>query len=403
MIITFALIKERKTPPDKRVVLTPEQCRIFKEKYPNTKLIVESSDIRVFKDEEYRQAGVEVLDDVSHADVFLGVKEVPVEALIPYKTFFFFSHTIKEQPYNRELLQAVLKNKIELIDHETLVKSNNIRLVGFGRYAGIVGAYNGIRMYGLKEKLFDIPKVEDLHDYDEVKRVLDEVKLPPMKIVLTGLGKVGRGAKEILDHLKIRKVGIIEFLKEEFNEPVYCNIEPIDYVARKDGSLKDKLEYYGNPDLYKSDFFRFAEVSDMFIAGHFYAEGSPYLLTKEELANPKNKIKYIADISCDIDGPIASTIRPSTITEPFYGYLPGEHKEVNFNNPDAIAVMAVDNLPCELPRDASHGFGEMFLEKIMPSFFNGDQSEVLLRGRITNKDGELMPRFQYLTDYVNGK
>lgn len=399
---TFALITERKNPPDKRVVLTPELCKEFKKRYPQAKLLIEKSDVRVFTDQEYIDAGFEVVEDISQADVFLGVKEVPVEALIPEKTYLFFSHTIKEQPYNRKLLQAILKNKIELIDHETLIKSNDVRLVGFGRYAGIVGAYNGIRMFGKKEGLFSMPKVEALRDLEAVKTALDKVKLPALKIVLTGRGKVGKGAKEVLDYLKIREVTIPEFLKESFDEPVYCNLDSIDYVKRIDGTKKEKQELYATPELFKSDFFRFAEIADMFIAGHFYAEGAPKLLAMEDLKNPKLKIRYIADISCDIGGPISSTIRPSTIEDPFYGYLVSEEKEVAYDHPQAIAVMAVDNLPCELPRDASKGFGEKFLDLIIPSFFNKDKSEILKRGRITTKEGQLTNRFSYLNDYVEG-
>lgn len=399
---TFALITERKNPPDKRVVLTPSLCKEFKERYPDAKLIIEKSDVRVFTDQEYIDAGFEVVDDVSHADILLGVKEVPIEALIPNKTYLFFSHTIKEQPYNQKLLQAVLRNKIELIDHETLIKSNDVRLVGFGRYAGIVGAYNGIRMFGKKEALFSLPKVESLRDLDTVKIALDKVNLPAIKIVLTGMGKVGKGAKEVLDHLKIREVTIPEFLNVTYNEPVYCNLEPIDYVKRIDGTKKEKQDLYTKPELFKSDFFRFAKVADMFIAGHFYAEGAPKLLSIENLKDPNFMIRYIADVSCDIDGPISSTIRPSTIADPFYGYLVNESKEVAYDHPQAIAVMAVDNLPCELPRDASEGFGEKFLKLVIPSFFNKDKSEVLKRARITTKDGSLTNRFTYLSDYAKG-
>lgn len=399
---TFALITERKNPPDKRVVLTPDLCKKFKERYPDARLIIEKSEVRVFTDQEYREAGFEVVDDVSDADVMLGVKEVPIEALIPNKTYLFFSHTIKEQPYNRGLLQAVLKNKIELIDHETLVKSNGVRLVGYGRYAGIVGAYNGIRMFGKKENLFMLPKVESVRDLDAVHLALEKVKLPAIKIVLTGLGKVGKGAKEILDQLNIKQVTIPEFLNKEYDEAVYCNIEPIDYVKRKDGTKKEKLHFYAHPEWYKNDFLRFAKVADFFIAGHFYGEGAPKLLSKDDLRNPEMKIRYIADVSCDINGPIASTTRPSTIADPFYGYLVKEEKEVAYDHPDAIAVMAVDNLPCELPRNASEGFGKNFLNLILPSFFNKDKSDVLKRATITTKKGKLTKRFSYLENYVKG-
>src|SRR5690554_3057553 len=206
MPITFAIIKERKTPPDRRVVLSPEKCQQVIKKFPDAKIIVEASDVRIFPDNAYRNAGFEVVQDISKADVMLGVKEVPVDALIPNKKYFFFSHTIKKQPYNRKLLKAILAKNIELFDHETIVNQDNHRLIGFGYYAGLVGAYNGFRALGLRDKLFNLPKVETLHDLEEVKAELDKISLPNIKIVLSGNGKVTKGAKEIIDHLRVSDI-----------------------------------------------------------------------------------------------------------------------------------------------------------------------------------------------------
>ncbi len=403
MSIHFALIKERKTPPDRRVVFSPQACQEVIKKYPEATIKVESSNIRFFKDEDYKNAGFEVIDHVSDCDVLLGVKEVPIEALIPRKKYFFFSHTIKKQPYNRKLLQAILDKKIELFDHETIVNSNGHRLIGFGRYAGLVGAYNAFRALGLRDKLFELPKVEHLHDLNEVKAALDKISLPPIKILLSGKGKVAKGAKEILDHLNIEQVAINDYLENKFNKPVYCMIDVQHYNRRKDGKPFDRKEFYTNPSGYVSDFMRFVTVTDLFIAGHFYGDGAPYLFTREDARHPDFKINLVADISCDIDGPVASTIRPSTIENPFYGYDPKTEKEVVFNTPGVITVMAVDNLPCELPKDASEGFGEMFLKHVIPAFFNGDKDGVLQRARVTTETGELTQRFKYLQDYVDGK
>lgn len=401
MAVTFALIKERKSPPDRRVVFSPETCREVLRRFPNVNIIVESSDIRIFPDEEYRKAGIEVLDDISHADVMLGVKEVPVENLIPKKQYFFFSHTIKEQPYNRDLLQTILRKKIELIDHETIVNKRNRRLVGFGYYAGVVGAYNGFRMFGFRDNLFSLPKMEMLPDLKTAKKELNKISLPKMKIILSGTGKVTQGAKEILDHLKVTQVSVEDYLTKEFDSAVYCMIGVEDYNRRMDGTEFDKADFYANPEKYESNFMRFAKVSDMFISGHFYGAGAPYLFTREDARHPDFKINLVADVSCDIDGPVACTIRPSTIADPFYGYDPQTEKEVAYNTPGAIAVMAVDNLPCELPRDASEGFGQMFMEHVLPAFFIDDRDEILSRGRITDSKGLLTDKFHYLSDYVN--
>ena len=402
MKIKFALIKERKTPPDRRVVFSPEELKTAVKKFPEAVFKVESSDIRIFADEEYKKADFEVGQEVSDCDVMLGVKEVPVPHLIPDKKYFFFSHTIKKQPYNRDLLREVLRKNIELYDHEVIINKKGGRLIGFGRYAGLVGAYNGFRGIGLKNDIFELPKAEGLPDLNAMLAELDKISIPPMKIVLTGKGKVAGGAKEILEHLQIQKVNVTEFLNKDFDIPVYCQIDVMDYNKRKDGGTGTNREFYNQPEKYESDFLRFAHAADFFIAGHFYGQGAPVFFTAEDAKSPNFRIKYIADISCDINGPVASTIRPSTIAEPFYGYEAKEEREVDFREPGAILVMAVDNLPCELPRDASEGFGEMFLKHVLPAFFNGDRDGILERARMT-KNGKLTPRYEYLKDYVKGE
>ncbi|MEO8516117.1 MAG: NAD(P)-dependent oxidoreductase [Flavobacterium sp.] len=398
----FGIIKERKNPPDRRVVFTPDELVKLKEQFPQAEIKIESSDIRVFTDEQYSDLGFEVTNDVSDCDVLIGVKEVPVDALIPNKKYFFFSHTIKKQPYNRKLLVACLEKNIRLIDHETIVDANNKRLIGFGRYAGIVGAYNGIRAFGMKYELFNLVKAETLADKNALVERLRRPVLPPIKIVLTGHGKVGLGAKEMLDAMKIKEVSIEDYLKKNYDIPVYTHIDLEDYNKRIDGKPFDKKDFYANPQEYTSNFERFTKVSDIFMAGHFYGNGAPVILTREMLKAADNKIKVVADISCDVDGPIACTLRASTIAEPLFGYLPSEHKEVDYMHPGAIVVMSVDNLPCELPKDASEGFGDMFLEHVIPAFYNNDKDGILERGKIT-EEGKLTPRFSYLQDYVDGK
>lgn len=398
----FGIIRERKNPPDRRVVLSPEACQNVLSKFSKAEILVESSPIRVFADREYADQGLQVVKDMEACEVLLGVKEVPIEALIPHKKYFFFSHTIKKQPYNRELLRAILDKNIELYDHEAITNAKGGRLVAFGRYAGIVGAYNGFRAYGLKYNLYQLPKAESLLDQQALIAELKKIELPNIKILLTGKGRVGNGAKEMLNAMELRQVAPNEYLNGTFNEPVYCQIDVSQYVKRKDGNKGNKADFFENPEDYKSDFFRFAQVTDFYIAGHFYGDGAPYLYTREDAKQPGFKIKVVADISCDIDGPVASTIRPSTIAEPIYGYDPESETETDFMAEDAIAVMAVDNLPCELPRDASVGFGEAFSTYVIPSFFNDDKDGVLERARMT-QDGKLTPRYGYLQDYVDGK
>jgi alanine dehydrogenase len=358
--------------------------------------------MRIFSDDAYRKQGIEVTENMTDCDVLLGVKEVPIEALIPNKKYFFFSHTIKKQPYNRRLIQAILHKNIELYDHETIVKENGMRLIGFGRYAGIVGTYNGFRAIGLKNNSFNLPKAASLAGQQELISELNKIRLPNMKILLTGNGKVAYGAKEMLDGMKILQVSVEQYLHNSFEEPVYCLADVLDYNKHKDHQVLDNFDFYNHPEKYESDFMRFATVTDFFIAGHFYGNGAPYIFTREDAKSQKFKIQFVADISCDVNGPIASTLRASTIAAPLYGYNPATESEVDYKDKEAIVVMAVDNLPCELPKDASEGFGELFLNYVVPAFFNNDKDGILQRAKMTEK-GRLTKRFSYLQDYVDGK
>ena len=398
----MGLIREGKLPPDERVALTPVQCREFMERWPDVALVVQESEVRRIPAEEYTQAGVSVVADVSDCDVLIGVKEVNIEDLIAGKTYLFFSHTYKKQPYNAALLAAILEKKVSLIDYEMLKKPDGNRIIGFGRWAGIVGAYNGLRAWGLREKTFTLPRAIDGKDQDEMVSKAKAEKLPKgLKIVLTGHGRVGRGAAELLDAIGIRKVDQEAFLSEEFSDgPVYTHLGLSDYNARKDGGAFDREAFIDDPAHFKSAFLPYACAADIFIAGHYYAQGSPYIISRADLKHPQMTLKVVADISCDIDGPVACTLRPSTVASPVYGYDLVTETECAFNDEGAITVMAIDNLPCELPRDASKGFGRGMLDHVIPLLIEGDKDGVLAGARETGLDGELCEKYQYLEEYV---
>ena len=397
----FGIIRERKTPPDHRVVLSPKACQIVLETYPEAQITVESSPIRVFSDQEYIEAGITVSDSVANCEVLLGVKEVPIKDLIPNKKYFFFSHTIKKQPHNRALLQAILEKNIELYDHEVITDAKGIRLVAFGRYAGNVGAYNGFRAYGLKHETFQLPKAHTLKDRADLVKSLQDLVLPPIKILVTGTGRVGSGVREMLEGMNLREVGVSEYLNEVFDEAVFCQIDVLDYNKRKDGASKEMQDFFDHPEEYEANFIRFATVTDLYLAAHFHAPTAPRFFTHKDTQQENFNISVIADISCDIDGPVPTTLKASTIEDPIYGYDPSSGQETDFKKEGAIAVMAVDNLPAELPRDASRGFGFTFVEAVIPSFFDGDAKGILQRARMT-QDGELTERYRYLEDYVRG-
>ena len=400
----IGIIREGKTPPDKRVPLTPKQCIEVVEKFPGTEVVVQSSPIRKITDAEYVNAGVRVVEDVSDCDILLGVKEVNKEDLIPNKKYLFFSHTFKKQPYNRDLLNEILKKKIQLIDYEVLTDINGQRLIGFGKYAGIVGTYNGFLTFGKKHKLYDLKPANQCEDRIEFEKELKKVILPnDFKLVLTGYGRVGHGAREVINLLNIKEVNPKDFLNNEFNSPVFTQLNVEDYNERIDGKPFNKTEFYQSGSGHKSTFKRYLEVANMYIACHYWDSSAPFIVTKEDLKDSKIKTTVIADISCDIAGPIASTIKPSTIDDPIYGYNPQTEQEDDYMKDGVIAVMAVDNLPCELPKDASEDFGKELIDKILPSILIEDKDEIIKRASETDLSGNLTPNFAYLDKYIKGE
>jgi len=402
-MIKIGLIREGKNPPDKRVALTPEQCVLVEKKYPQVKIIVQPSAHRIFADEKYTEVGITLQEDLNECDILLGVKEVPIADLLPGKTYLFFSHTIKKQPYNRKLLQEILKKQIRLIDYEVIVDQEQRRLIGFGKYAGIAGTYSGFRALGHKLGIYQLTPGYLLSGKEEMIEKLNEIALPPqLKIILTGDGRVAKGALEILNSLPLKKVGPDEFLQQSFTEPVFVHLCAKDFYLPKEAEKSwNRNDFYNNPENYRSDFSKFTHQADFFIAGHFWNPKSAVFFTNEEMQDPKFQIKVIADISCDIDGPIPSTVRGSSIAEPFYGYDPLTAKETDFYDPKAVGVMAVDNLPCEIPADASAGFGQELIKNVIPYLINQDEHGYIKNGTIT-EDGKLTERFRYLEDYVAG-
>ncbi len=401
MIMKIGVLKEEKVPADKRVPLTPKQCRVLLNTYPKLEIAVKSSGIRCFADEMYIAEGIQVVNDLFDCDVLIGVKEVPKSSLIPNKTYFYFSHTIKEQPYNRELLLKMMELNISMVDYEVLKNQKGKRLLGFGRYAGIVGAYNGFLTYGLKSGKYNLKGAHNCEDRAEMEGEMSKIKLSNEKIIITGNGRVGSGILEIILKANIREVSKSELLNNTFDEAVFVHLKTMDYNVRIDASESNKSEFYKQPELYCSSFMDYAKQADIFIAGHYYGASSPYLFTREDAKHSDFNIKVVADVSCDIDGPVASTIRPSTIVDPIYGYNPISETEDSFIQEGNIAVMAVDNLPCELPKDASEDFGNEMLEKILPSLIMSDDEQIIENATIC-KNGDLTPNFEYLRNYVNG-
>lgn len=397
--LKLGILKEGKIPYDKRVPFTPLQCRKIEQKFPHVKVYVQSSEFRCYPDEDYTSLGITVQQDIAECDLFIGIKEVPLADLVPNKKYLFFSHTIKSQPHNKRLLQEIIKKKITLIDYECLTDKEGNRIIGFGRYAGIVGAYNAILGYGKKYNLFNLKSAWLFKDKTELDSELEKVSLPNIKIVITGGGRAANGATEIMGALKIRKVTPYEFLNYTFHEPVYAKLHSKDYHIAKDGAAWNSENFYSHPDKYTSTFKRYATVCDILIHCAFWHPKAPVLFSKEDMKSNKFSIRMMADITCDINGSIPSTTRASTINDPFYDYnVLTENEEAPFSN-DNITIMAVDNLPCELPKDSSADFGKNLLDHVVPSLLTEDKEGIIERATIT-KDGHLLSPYNYLKGYI---
>jgi saccharopine dehydrogenase (NAD+, L-lysine-forming) len=397
--LKIGVLREEKSPPDKRVPLTPLICAELIRNYPHLEIVVQPSKIRCYDDAEYIAFGVPLQEDLSDCDILMGVKEVPKQLLIPNKKYFFFSHIIKKQPHNQPLMKTLIEKQIEMIDYETLTDKNHNRIIGFGRYAGIVGAYNGILGYGKKYDLFQLKPANFCRDRAEMEEELKRVKLPNIKIALTGGGRVANGVIETLSALRIRKVTPEEFLMASFREPVYCQLNTRDYVERKGDHNFDLQDFYAHPEHFESTFSQYTKTADIYISAHYWDPRAPKMFELSDIKASDFRISVIADITCDMNGSIPTTIRTSSISQPFYGYNIKEDKEDLPFNKDTVCIMAVDNLPCELPRDASDDFGKDLMERVLPNIIGEDKDAVIERATICAK-GKLMPAFEYLSDYA---
>lgn len=397
----IGILREGKIPEDNRTPLIPEHCQKIISKYPHIEIVVQPSQKRCYKDSEYEAAGISLTEDLSDCDVLMGVKEVPVDELIAGKIYFFFSHTIKKQAYNKKLLQTILQKNITLIDYEVLTDENRQRLIAFGYFAGMVGAHNGIYTYAERTGLFKLKRLHECKDYKEALEIYKQLRLPPMKIVLTGTGRVGKGAARVLDDMRIKSVVPQDFLTMEFDQAVYTQLTSSDYILPKEGEIFDKNHFYKHPEEYKSDFAKFYRKADIMINGIYYDPKSPAFFSVQEMLNPDFNMTVIADVTCDIvpDSSIPSTLFASTIKDPIFGFDPRTEKAVEPHQKGIIDMMTIDNLPNELPRDASFSFGDQFVKYILPELLNQEDSNIIKRATVT-KNGQLGEYFGYLYDFA---
>jgi len=399
----IGLIRETKIPEDNRVALTPSHLADLKRSFPQDEFVVQSSGIRAYSDDAYRQAGVRVTDSVDDCDILFGIKEADIRTLIPEKHYFFFGHIAKMQAYNRPLLQALMAKRITFSDYEYLVDDDNRRVCAFGWWAGIVGTYYTLRGYGLRHHLYELPKPDKHFTLEALTNALKSVKLPAVKLLVTGNGRVSHGAQHILE-----EIGAVRLTEEQFltDNPVntlsFCSADADRLVARNDGQAFSWEHFTQNPTAYHSDFMRWARKADVLVCAHFWAPEAPVYLSKENLADPTLRIRFIGDITCDIQGSIQSTLRASTHDEPFYDYNPQTGlEEPAFSDDSNISVMAVDTCPNALALDTSAYFGDMLMQHVLIPLLKREHSNIIQRSTIL-QDGKPTPHFAYLESFAKG-
>jgi saccharopine dehydrogenase (NAD+, L-lysine-forming) len=400
-MITIGLIREGKTPPDNRVALTPSQCKLIRKRFPNVSVIVQSSPARCFSDLEYQRSGIEVLEDISSADILLGIKEVPPEQLIPGKTYLFFSHTKKKQPYNQGLMRAILDKNIRLVDYECLLHDDGQRIIGFGFFAGIVGAHNGMMVYGNRTGAFSLGRVYQHKTFRKLMHTYFGLHVPNIKIIVTGSGRVAQGALEVMNLMQIREVEKEEFLEREFTYPVYIHLKGSDLYARKDGAPYQRIDFHAHPDQYRSRFLPYVFAADVLMNGVYWDAQVPRLFEAADVQKPGFRLQVIADITDDTGGSIPINLGDQSIDTPVYGVDIATLQKTAPYQPGSIDVMAVGNLPNELPRDASRYFGEQLMKYVLPDLLGGS-SPVIERATIA-AGGKLAETYSYLQDYADGK
>lgn len=399
-MLRIGLLRERKKNPDERVAFTPAQCAKINEDHPYLKIVVEPSPSRCYSDGEYLAEGVELSEHMDKCDILLGIKEVPPHYLLPGKTYFFFSHTKKKQAYNQPLMHALIQKKIRLIDYECLTYSDEQRILGFGHFAGIVGAHNGLLTYGKKNGIYWLPAANEVKSYKELLKAYEQLKLPNVKIVVAGSGKVASGILEVLTKLDIESVEPADFLTHEYEYPVFTHLTGADLYARKDNDLFHRDDFHANPEKYKCLFSAYVNQADVLMNGIYWEEGIARLFDKEDVKRHDWRISVIADVTCDINGSVPVNVAASTIADPVYGI---DRQTLEQTAPfqktkEVIDIIAIDNLPNELPYDASQYFGSHLEKYILPELMKQD-SELLKRATIC-ENGKLTKRYEYLSDYA---
>lgn len=394
----IGLIREGKIPHDNRVPFTPTQCKWI-QKHLDISILVQPSDHRCFSDKEYEKMGIPVTEDLGECDILMGIKEVPINMLIPGKTYYFFSHTKKMQPHNRPLMQAIVKNHISLVDYECLEHDDGTRVIGFGFFAGIVGAHNGMMAYGNRTGSYNLNRVNSEKSFRHLIHTYFGLKLPIIRIAVTGSGRVAHGVLEIMNLLGIHEVEPDEYLELNFTYPVYVHLKGADLYEHRAIGGYNRIDFHANPSQYVSRFHPYLSKTDILMNGVYWEKNIPRLFELEELRKDNFKIVTIADISDDYNGSVPCNLGDSTIDDPIYGVDRHTFKKTAPYLPGSVDMMTVSNLPNELPRDASRYFGEQLIKYVLPEF--ADPASKLIDRAMITRGGELNEGYEYMKDYAS--
>lgn len=397
-MIKIGLLREGKIPADNRVALTPAQCKWLHKNSADVRIIAQHSPDRCFSDKEYASAGVEVKEDISDCDILFGIKEVPEKDLIAGKTYLFFSHTKKKQPYNQSMFRSILDKEITLIDYECLEHEDGQRILGFGFFAGVVGAHNGIMAYGRRSGRYDLGRVHAQKSFRELIHTYFGLKLPNIKVVVTGSGRVAHGVLEIMNLLEVVEVEADEFLDRKFSYPVFTQLKGAGLYEHKKTGAYHRDDFHLHPEEYRCKFAPFSRVADILMNGIYWDKDMERLFEWKDLASPDFSIQTIADITDDKGGSVPCNLGDTPIEDPVYGVDKISGQKTDPYLPGSIDVMAVGNLPNELPRDASRYFGEQLIKYVLEDLVKGD-SEVIKRATMV-KNGMLTEPFSYLREYA---
>jgi hypothetical protein len=298
-------------------------------------------------------------------------------------------------------MQALIEKKITMIDYECLTHDDGHRIVGFGFWAGVVGAHNGLLTYGKKFGTHQMKAVHTMHNFEALKESYEGLLLPNIKIAVTGRGRVASGILDIMQYLDIAEVNTHDFFQKDFNYPVYVHLTGEELYARTDDSTYNRDNFHQHPEEYTSLFLPYAKKADVLMNGIYWDHDIPRLFELKDIQQPDFRLSVIADITCDENGSVPCNVGASTIADPVYGYCRKKLEPTLPFQPDedSIDIMAVDNLPNELPRDASKYFGGYLINYVLPALLSGENKQMMERATICSK-GALGMHYDYLKEYA---